>query len=298
VDGVVYRDAEGLTRFLRARVVVLACTAVETARLLLLSRSSLFPEGLANRNGLVGRNLLFSSGALGGATFASSEPLGERRHLSAQRSVQDLYFMDSPIDGVRKAGTLGFLIGFVEPIGMAEAVAFRSGSGGGPDQVVWGSQLKQGLRERLQQQQLHFESFCEFYANRGTYVDLDPTVKDRWGAPVARMTVAPHPLTRDATRLVAKKAMEVLTAMGPERAYVSTPQAETKFLQGGTCRFGDDPTTSVLDKTCRAHEVPNLYVSDGSFLPTSGGVPLTMTIMANAFRVAGSMVSRLRAGQL
>ena len=298
VDGVVYRDAEGLTRFLRARVVVLACTAVETARLLLLSRSSLFPEGLANRNGLVGRNLLFSSGALGGATFASSEAPGERRHLSAQRSVQDLYFMDSPIDGVRKAGTLGFLIGFVEPIGMAEAVAFRSGAGGGPDQVVWGSQLKQGLRERLQQQQLHFESFCEFYANRGTYVDLDPTVKDRWGAPVARMTVAPHPLTRDATRLVAKKAMEILTAMGPERAYVSTPQAETKFLQGGTCRFGDDPATSVLDKNCRAHEVPNLYVSDGSFLPTSGGVPLTMTIMANAFRLAGSMVSRLRAGQL
>jgi choline dehydrogenase-like flavoprotein len=297
VDGVVYRDAEGMTRFLRARAVVLACTAVESARLLLLSRSSLFPQGLANRSGLVGRNLLFSSGALGGATFRSSTPGDAERHLSAQRSVQDMYFMDTPVDGVRKAGTLGFLVGFVEPIGMAEAVAFRS-DGGEPDAVVWGSRLKQRLRERLSQQQLHFESFCEFYANAGTYVDLDPEVKDRWGAPVARMTVSPHPLTRDATRLIARKAMDVLKLLSPDEAYVSTPQTETKFLQGGTCRFGRDPETSVLDRECRAHEVPNLYVSDGSFLPTSGGVPPTMTIMANAFRVADGIVRRLRAREI
>ena len=67
--------------------------------------------------------------------------------------------------------------------------------------------------------------------------------------------------------------------------------------QHGTCRFGDDPETSVLDKTCRAHDVPNLYVTDGSFLPTSGGVPLTLTIMANSFRVADHLVRRLREGR-
>jgi choline dehydrogenase-like flavoprotein len=292
--GVVYRDGDGFTRVLGARVVVLACTAVETARLLLLSRSGLFPDGLANRSGLVGKNLLFSSGTLGGAEFAT-KPAGDGRHLSAQRSIQDFYFPEQPVGGVPKAGTLSFLVGYVEPITAAESVAFRSGGG---DEIVWGKALKEQLVRRLRRQQLHYESFCEFYANDGTYVDLDPRVKDRWGAPVARMTIKPHPRNREATELIADKAMAILRAMDPEDAYVSTRQSETKFLQGGTCRFGDDPATSVLDRDCRAHEVKNLYVTDGSFLPTSGGVPPTMTIMANAFRVAGRIVERLRGGSL
>jgi choline dehydrogenase-like flavoprotein len=68
------------------------------------------------------------------------------------------------------------------------------------------------------------------------------------------------------------------------------------ILQGGTCRFGKDPATSVLDKDCRAHEVDNLYVVDGSFMPTSGGVPVTLTIAANSFRVADALVRRMKHG--
>ena len=60
---------------------------------------------------------------------------------------------------------------------------------------------------------------------------------------------------------------------------------ETRFLQGGTCRFGNKAATSVLDSSCRSHEVPNLYVADGSFMPNGGSAPHTLTIMANAFRV-------------
>jgi choline dehydrogenase-like flavoprotein len=71
---------------------------------------------------------------------------------------------------------------------------------------------------------------------------------------------------------------------------------QTTILQGGTCRFGTDPARSVLDPDCRSHEVKNLYVSDGSFLPTSGGVPITLTIVANALRVADRMVATLRRG--
>jgi choline dehydrogenase-like flavoprotein len=68
---------------------------------------------------------------------------------------------------------------------------------------------------------------------------------------------------------------------------------ESSNLLGGTCRFGSDPKTSVLDRDCRAHEVDNLYVTDGSFMPTSGGVPFTFTIYANALRVADRIVARL-----
>jgi choline dehydrogenase-like flavoprotein len=71
-------------------------------------------------------------------------------------------------------------------------------------------------------------------------------------------------------------------------------QGETTILQHGTCRFGDDPAASVLDKHCRAHEVPNLYVVDGSFMPTGGSVPSTLTIAANSFRVADHLVRTLK----
>ena len=73
---------------------------------------------------------------------------------------------------------------------------------------------------------------------------------------------------------------------------------ETTILQHGTCRFGDDPATSVLDSDCRAHEVPNLWVVDGSFMPTSGGNPNTLTIIANAYRVADRLVKKVKSGKL
>ena len=65
---------------------------------------------------------------------------------------------------------------------------------------------------------------------------------------------------------------------------------------GFTCRFGNDPASSVLDKNCRSHEVPNLYVVDGSFMPTSGGVPTTLTICANSFRVAHALLEKMKRG--
>jgi choline dehydrogenase-like flavoprotein len=291
VAGVVYRDANGVTRFLAARVVVLACTAVETARLLLMSRSAAFPDGLANRNGWVGKGLWFSTSVLGGATL---EPRGDDtdgRHLSAQRSIQDFYYMDPPVDGVRKGGTLSFLIGYVEPIAMAMRNAFHPKA---HRTTLFGEQLKNRLRQHVRSANLEFESFCEFYPNDTTYVDLDPTTKDRWALPVARMTLAPHPKDKEAAALIEKKARELLNALGPEQTYVTDAHSQTKFLQGGTCRFGNDPSTSILDKNCRAHEVPNLYVTDGGFMPTSCGVPPTMTIMANSLRVARSVVGRFR----
>jgi choline dehydrogenase-like flavoprotein len=300
VAGVVYRDGQGLTRFITARIVVLACSAVETARLLLMSRSSAFPDGLANRNGLVGKNLVFSGCTLGGASFEPGA-FGPRdvRHLSAQRSIQDFYSMETPVDGVAKAGTLGFLVGFVQPISSVEAIAFRSSASDSKSShspMTWGAKLKQQAREKAQQQRVEFESFCEFYANPETFVDLDPTVTDRWGLPVARITLKAHPKSVQATRLVHDKARAILDAMNPLEAYTTTEHVETKFLQGGTCRFGDDPASSVLDRNCRAHEVPNLFVTDGSFMPTSGGVPFTMTIMANSFRAAAKIVERFRGG--
>ena len=90
------------------------------------------------------------------------------------------------------------------------------------------------------------------------------------------------------------RGMDMLKAMKPaaKRAYAWTWKDTTYHLQQGTCRFGTDPARSVLDPTCQAHEVRNLYVTDGSFMPTSGGVPSTATIMANSLRVGALIRDR------
>jgi choline dehydrogenase-like flavoprotein len=292
-DGVVYLDATGARRRIAARCVVVAASAIESARLLLLSTSSRFPRGLANGSGLVGRNLVFSSLARAWATFrrAGRPWLDEPVSPFVNRAVQDFYAPDPPREGVRKAGTLLFLLAHANPIGRAERIMHRGGT-------VWGKALKDRLRAARDEVRLEVETFAEFLPSERTFVDLDPTVTDRFGLPAARLTVDHHPLDRAGTALLAARGGEILRALAPDESGVDETDGTTMFLQGGTCRFGDDPASSVLDRDCRAHEVPNLYVTDGSFMPTSGGAPLTLTIVANSLRVGARLAERFRRGEL
>jgi len=297
VTGVVYRTAKGESAFQPARCVVVACTAIESARLLLLSRSARFPNGLANGNGLVGKNLVFSGESKGEALFKLRGREGAKWLVDTapfvQRSMQDFYLLDRAVGGVRKTGTILFALAHPNPILTAEHIAGTGGS------ARWGARLKQALRdEALGARTLTFENFAEGLPTPGTYVDLDPDVKDRWGVPVARITVDRHPLDIAANRFLAARGKEVLDALGPDSSRITQDDGQDMVLQGGTCRFGRDPATSVLDVDCRAHAVPNLFVSDSSFMPTSGGVPPTLTIMANALRVGAGIVARFKAGRI
>jgi choline dehydrogenase-like flavoprotein len=164
---------------------------------------------------------------------------------------------------------------------------------------AWGAALKQKLRDEAAGARcLDFETFAEYLPTKGTYVDLDAGTRDRYGQPAARITIGRHPLDHAATGLLLDQGLRVLKALGADSTEVTVQSGETKILQGGTCRFGTDPAASVLDADCRAHEVDNLYVSDGSFMPTSGGVPTTLTILANAFRVGAKITARFKAGSL
>ena len=312
VTGVVYRQADGSNAFQRARVVVVACSAIESARLLLLSRSSRHPRGLANDSGLVGKNLLFSGQSKGEARFAHGAGKEWLRDAMpfVQRSMQDFYLLEKSAPslragggpgggagawpgGVRKAGTILFALAHPNPIFTAERIA------GGAPGALWGRRLKQALRdEGAGSRTLTFENFAEFLPTTGTYVDLDPEVKDRWGTPAARITLARHAHDSAANRLLAARGKELLDALGPDACRITEDDGVDMVLQGGTCRFGRDPATSVLDADCRAHGVPNLYVSDSSFMPTSGGVPFTLTILANALRVGAHLVARFKAGKI
>lgn len=302
VTGVTYRTASGASEHQPARCVVVACSAVESARLLLMSRSARFPNGLANGSGLVGKNLLFSGQSKGEAVFRRRGRESETWLADAapfvQRSMQDFYLLPRPEDGVRKAGTILFAFAHPNPIFTAARVA-GTDSHGDSSRARWGPALKQALRDDAAgARTLTFENFAEFLPTAGTCVDLDPDVKDRFGVPVARITVARHPLDGAASRLLAARAKQVLDALSPDAARITEDDGVDMVLQGGTCRFGRDPATSVLDPDCRAHEVPNLYVTDSSFMPTSGGVPFTLTILANAFRAAARLAARFKAGKL
>jgi choline dehydrogenase-like flavoprotein len=291
-------DEKWEEEFQPARCVVVACSAIESARLLLLSRSSRFAKGLGNENGLVGKNLVFSGQSKGQAIFKLAGREGARWMSDTtpfvQRSMQDFYLLGRPVNGVRKAGTIVFSLEHPAPIHKAEHIA-----GIDMNRRRWGLKLKQALREEGRgARTLTIETFAESLPTSGTYVDLDPDIKDKWGLPVARITVVQHSLDGAATRFLAERGMEVLNALEPDSSEITQAEGQDRALQGGTCRFGRDPASSVLDIDCRVHSVPNLYVSDSSFMPSSGGVPPTLTIMANAFRVGANLAARFKAGRI
>ncbi len=293
VRSVLYFDAQSVEREIHARVVVLAASAIESARLLLLSKSGRHPHGLANGSGLLGRNLTFSTFGKGTAVFDRGK-LTER--LGAKdmdlpfllRSLRDDYFNER-LGTLPKGGTHNFLLHHPNPINAAVRLAMDSGWN------LWGQALKDRLRRYFHEDLwLEFEVFSEFLPHAGCYVDLDPTHEDRWGLPAARITMSHHPLCDEVNKLMTRRGLDVLEAIQP-RAEKVTPWAwanTTYHLQHGTCRFGDDPSRSVLDRDCQSHEVKNLYVTDSSFMPTSGGCPATPTIIANALRVGHAIRGR------
>ncbi len=106
------------------------------------------------------------------------------------------------------------------------------------------------------------------------------------------MRIGHHPHDLEVGRYLAAKGEQVLREMGAVRVRSRISGAPPANLMAGGCRFGTDPATSVLDPDCCAHEAENLYVTDGSFMPTGGSVPYIWTIYANAFRVADRILGR------
>ena len=294
-----YMDNEGQEHEVQARVVVLACSAVETARLLLLSNRGRFTRGLANTTGLVGRNLLMSTFA-GGRGWIPREgaddrfrPVFDSNAPFLQRSTQSHYWIPQAGLTHPKGGTVVFLMPHPNPIHRAEDLARVT------RRVGWGASLKRRLRSFYHAGKIiELECFAEFLPNDDTYVTLDPRTRDRFETPAARITLNRHAADRETASFLVDRGLEVLAAAGCRNPRAVSIGRATQILQGGTCRFGRDADEAVLDPDCQAFDVPNLFVTDGSFMPTSGSAPITLTIMANAARVARRIVEKSRRGEL
>ncbi len=271
---------EGKETEIEADIFVVAAQAMETSRLLLNSRSGKFPDGLANNSGQVGKNMLFSAGGVVSGDL--DEKVLPKKALFTEglfvnRTIKEWYFLDDKTKG----GISEALFEHANPILKANRSKWSEMG------ILWGEKLQERLLERFtKKRNLQFEIFNDWLPNDDCFVTVDDNYRDKYGMPVAKLRIGSHPQNEKVGNILAAKTVKVLEKIGATNIQTSVGPYPPQNLQAGGCRFGNDPKTSVLDKTCRAHEVPNLYVTDGSFMPTGGSVPYTWTIYANAFRVA------------
>ncbi len=273
--GVVYYDRDGTLHEQRAPLVVLACNGIGTPRLLLNSRSTRFPDGLANRAGVVGKNLMFHPFAAVGGVFPQSldSSIGP---IGSIIFSHEFYETDPRRDFVR-----GFGLQIVRQSGpmhtaMGGVISRR---------VPWGETHHRVFAERYDHM-INIGVMGEDLPEPINEVVLDPDLSDAHGIPAPLVR---YRLSDNSLRMLdfgVARAEEVLMAAGATDVLANSPLRPSGWHLLGTCRMGDDAAGSVVDRWGRAHGVQNLFVVDGSLFVTSAAVNPTTTIQALALRTA------------
>ena len=287
VTGVVYFDANKREVFQKAKAVVVSANGSETPRLLLLSKSARFPDGLANSSGVVGRYFMSGNGASASGLF--EHPLNDYKGVVTGAGVVDFVPTD-PKRGFYGGGRMTAR-GFDTPINYGLR-------GLQPGAARWGALYKKALLEEANHK-MSVSCFVTQQPLASNRVDLDPDVKDDWGLPAMRITSTSHPDDIKAMEFFRQKSIELLEAAGAKKVWAGPVNDSRGGAHNrGTCRMGNDPKTSVVDKFHRAHDVPNLFIVDGSNLVTGGRNHPTMTIQALAFRAAENLIRAAKRGDL
>lgn len=289
-----YYDKEMKSHSIKAKIFVLAAQAIESSRLMLNSKNTHFPNGMANNSGQVGKNIIFSAGGVGEGRIRFETLTKEQQKelmkpgLFFNRSLQEWYEYRHK-DKKYKGGTIDFLFEHANIISRAKREIYdEDGS------LVWGKELQKKMHKNLTTSRvLTFEVFNDWLPTDYCNVTIDEKVQDKYGVNVGAINLYSHPHDVKVGKHLAKKAKKVLQEMGAEEISVNISSSPPPNLVAGGCRFGINPKTSVLDLNCKTHELNNLYVTDASFMPTGGSVPYTWTIYANSFRVADAIMDEL-----
>jgi choline dehydrogenase-like flavoprotein len=289
VTGAVYFDRNKAEVFQAAKAVVVCANGAETPRLLLMSTGARFPHGLANGSGLVGKHLMFNGGAIAFGLF--ERQINGYKGAVVTRIVHDLYELDPKL-GLYGGGGFDFRFDF-PPI----AFALNALPSDGPQ---WGPEYKRMLKEYFNRTLLSFAHTSSLPVESNS-ISLDPELKDAWGLPALRVTFREHPRDLELYRYFGARNDDLLDAAGAIRRW-SFPSSDVSGGQQphllGTCRMGHDPRSSVVNADHRAHDVPNLFLVDGSSMVTGGRGQPTMTIQALAFRAADRIAELVRQGAL
>ena len=280
--GVLYYDTEGNLQEQKAEVVVVACNGVGTPRLLLNSKSKLFPDGLANSSGLVGKNLMFHPYAMVIGVF--DEPLeGYKGPTGCCLMSQEFYETDP---------SRGFVRGYSFEILRGRGAVATALTGMSTGQVPWGEGHHDGYAE-LFDRTAGMVIICEDLPETCNTVTLDPELTDGNGIPAPKIT---YRLGENSQRMLehsVARGREVLEASGAKTTSANAPLEPAGWHLMGTARMGRDPSTSVVNEWGRSHDVKNLFIIDGSIFVTAGAVNPTNTIQALSLYIADKIVKNL-----
>ncbi len=295
--GVTYVDKRtGMDRHVRARVVVLAASACETARLLLNSPSSLSPHGLGNSGGVVGKYLTDTTGT----DVAGFIPRMMDHVPHNEDGVGGMHlYMPWWIDNAKLDFPRGYHIEIWGGLGVP-AYGFMGGIQEYPPGGGYGAQLKNDYR-RFYGATIGFSGRGEMIPNADSYCDIDPQAKDKWGIPVLRFHWKWSEHETKQVRHMQETFRALISEMGGQ-VFSDMPKAEDGYgiasggsiiHELGTTRMGNDDATSVVNADCQVHGVKNLFVVDGGPFVSQADKNPTWTILALSLR-ASDHIARLR----
>ncbi len=275
--GVKYFDENNKGQIQTADVVVVSAAAIETARLLLNSKSKLFPNGAGNNSDWVGRNL--QGHAYTGAFGLMKDEVYDDVGPGACMAVSDFNHGNPGIIGggalCNEFTAMPYLFSKMRPPGAKQ----------------WGVEHKEYQRSMFKRVIRLHGPFQEI-PNFNSRVTIDPEVKDDWGIPTVRLSGERHEYDRTGCQFMSDRAEEILKEAG---AYFTWQSVGGRGLSGhqhqaGTARMGNDPKTSVTNKFGQIHEIDNLFVADGSLNVSNGGFNPALTIMALGYWVGDYIV--------
>jgi choline dehydrogenase-like flavoprotein len=301
-SGVSYIDkTDGADRHVRARIVVLAASACESARLLLNSKSARFPQGLANGSGAVGRFLTDTVGTdVAGFIPRLLDQVPHNEDGVGGGHIYMPWWLDNR--------TLDFPRGYHIEVGGGRRMpmyGFMAGIQRFPDGGGYGRQLKEDVR-RYYGAIVHFAGRGEMVPNEHCFCEIDPVTVDRWGIPVLRFhwrwaeqdyNQARH-MQQTFRSLIAEMGGTPLSPMPGRDAGYGIVDGGRIIHELGTTRMGADPANSVLNGFCQAHEVRNLFVADGGPFVSQPHKNPTWTILALAWRTADYITEQRRSNAL
>jgi choline dehydrogenase-like flavoprotein len=285
----------------QARVVVLAASACETSRILLNSRSALFPNGLANGSGLVGRYLMDTVGAGISAQIPALENVPAHNEDGASGGHR---YMPWWLYREQLAGKLDFPRGYHVEFGGGRRMP-GSGIFWGLEQYTggaYGRELKEAAR-RYYGSFLWLDGRGEMVPNENSYCEIDPATVDQWGIPVLRFHWKWSDYEIKQAAHMVKTFAAIVDALGGKVVGTLETDGARAIAKGGqiihevgTARMGSDPGTSVLNQWCQAWEVPNLFVTDGAPFVSNADKNPTLTILALAWRTCDHIVAETKRG--
>ncbi|MGH9629597.1 MAG: GMC family oxidoreductase [Bryobacteraceae bacterium] len=267
----------------RGRCVVAACACVQSIALLMMSKSRLYPDGLANSSGQLGRH--FIPHMTGGVQCFLKDLIGKR--VGNDEGFLDHAYLPSFMHKRKRD--------YARSFGAQFNYQNRRAVGWARQMPGFGKDYKESIRDRYAAY-FTFTPYGEKIPDSRTYVDLDYDLKDAHGLPLARRHVFWSENDMKIFNDMQRWSREILVNAGAEILSVSdTPRTNHEL---GGCRMGSNPKTSVVNSFCQTHDVPNLFVVDGSVFPSASEKNPTHTIMALAARTADHIAGRLKRGEM